>query len=329
MTTKARKMFAWIASLLACAAVAAVVLVWTAYRSDMRAARERIRGRTAVVATPYGDVEYAEGGVGPDVLVIHGAGGGYDQGELIVEAVLDERFHWIAPSRFGYLRSTFRDGATYDDQAHAYASLLDRLGVKRVAVVGLSAGGPSALLFALLYPERVSSLTLISCGVAPVATENQKQADEKGKALVGIFKRDLSYWLIAKIFKKRLMGLMGANEAVIAGLSSGQLEWVEHFIEYMNPASLRYAGAVIDNTRALPGDRIAGIRAPTLAVHAEDDTLQLYDNAAFAAATIPGARLLSFERGGHFVVIIEQETVRAAVQRHILDNVGESVPKNP
>jgi pimeloyl-ACP methyl ester carboxylesterase len=326
---KARKMFVWIAALLAFAAIAAVIVVWAAYRSDMRAARERVRGKSAVVATPYGDVEYAEGGAGPDVLVIHGAGGGYDQGELIVEAVLDERFHWVAPSRFGYLRSTFRDGANYDDQAHAYACLLDHLGVRRVAVVGLSAGGPSALLFALLYPERVSSLTLISCGVAPVVTESQKQADEKGKALVGIFKRDLSYWLIAKIFKKRLMKLMGADEAVIAGLSSEQLEWVKRFIEYMNPASLRYAGAAFDNTRAVPGDRVAGIRAPTLIVHAEDDTLQLYDNAAFAAATIPGARLLRFDKGGHFVVIIEQDTVRAAVQRHILGNADESGPKNP
>lgn len=317
---KARKMFVWIAGLLAVALCAAAVLLWADYRSDIRAARERVRGKSAVAPSPYGDVEYAEGGEGPDVLVIHGAGGGYDQGELIAEAVLDGRFRWIASSRFGYLRSTFRDGASYDDQARAYADLLDHLGVQRVAVVGLSAGGPSALLFALLYPERVSSLTLISCGVAPVATENQKQADKKGKALVGIFKRDLSYWLIAKLFRKRLMKLMGATKAVIAGLSPRQLEWIERFIEYMNPASLRYAGAAFDNTGALPGDRIAGIRAPTLIVHAEDDTIQLYDNAAFAAATISGARLLRFDKGGHFVVAIEQETVRAAVQKHILDN---------
>jgi pimeloyl-ACP methyl ester carboxylesterase len=304
---KARKMFIWIAALLAAAAVAAAILVWAACRSDMRAARERIRGKSAVVATPYGDVEYAEGGEGPDVLVVHGAGGGYDQGELVVEAVLDERFRWVAPSRFGYLRSTFCDAATYDDQARAYACLLDDLGVQRVAVVAISAGGPSALLFALLYPERVSSLTLISCGVAPVATENQKEADKKGKALVGIFKRDISYWLIARLFKKRLMKLMGAGEAVIAGLSPRQLEWVERFIDYMNPASMRYAGAAFDNTGALPGDRVAGIRAPTLIIHAEDDTIQLYDNAAFAAATIPGARLLRFDKGGHFVVIIEHQ----------------------
>jgi len=326
---KARKVFAWIAAAFAVAAIAAVILVGAAYLSDMRAARERITGRSAVVPTPYGDVEYVLGGEGPDVLVIHGAGGGFDQGELMVEAVLEDRFRWIAPSRFGYLRSTFREGATHDDQAHAYAHLLDHLGVQRVAVVGLSAGGPSALLFALLYPERVSSLTLLSCGVAPVATENQTEADKKGNALIGIFKRDFTYWLLAKLFQKTLMTLMGATEAVIGGLSPEQREWCERFIDYMNPASLRYAGAVFDNTRALPGDRIAGIRAPTLIVHAEDDTLQLYDNAAFAAATIPGAELLRFETGGHFVITIKQETVRAAVQQHILGHVGEAAPETP
>jgi pimeloyl-ACP methyl ester carboxylesterase len=285
----------------------------------MREARERISGKSAVVATPYGDVEYTEGGSGPDVLVIHGAGGGYDQGELMVEAVLGDRFHWIAPSRFGYLRSTFHDGADYDDQARAYACLLDELGVSRVAVVGLSAGGPSALLFTLLYPERVSSLTLLSCGVAPRVTESQEEANKKGKSLVGIFKRDATYWLLAKLFRKKLMTLMGITEAVIGDLDAGQLSWCDRFIEYMNPASPRYDGAVFDNTKPLPGDRIAGIKTPTLIVHAEDDTLQLYDNAAFAAANIPNARLMRFERGGHFVIIVEQETVRDAVRRHILD----------
>jgi len=107
--------------------------------------------------------------------------------------------------------------------------------------------------------------------------------------LLGIIKRDFRYWIITKVFKKQLMDLMGAKKAVIAGLSSEQREWVEHFIAYMNPASLRYAGTLIDHTGVLPGEQIAGIRAPTLVIHAADDTLQLYHDAAFAASVIPGA----------------------------------------
>ena len=300
-----------------------VVLVLVVYRRDMNRAYERVRGKSTVISSEYGDIEYTEGGTGPHVLVIHGSGGGYDQGELIVQAFLDNRFHWIAPSRFGYLRSTFHDGATFDDQAHAYAALLDHLGVERVAVVAFSHGGPSALLFAALYPERVSSLTLVSAGVVLPTTEDQGQAGQKGSTLTTIYKHDWLYWSLTRLFKKQFMGLMGATDAVIAELTPGQQELVDRIIEEMNPVSPRSAGVVFDNRATLPGDRIAAIQAPTLIVHASDDTLQPYHNAEFAAATIPGARLVRFERGGHLLMAVEQATIRAAIQQHILDHASK------
>lgn len=309
--------------------IVAGVLVLAAYIRDMNRAYARVHGKSTVISSPYGDIEYTEGGAGPHALVIHGSGGGYDQGELIVESFLDNRFHWIAPSRFGYLRSTFRDGATFDDQAHAYAALLDHLGVERVAVVAFSHGGPSALLFAVLYPERVSSLTLVSTGVAAASTGDRGEADRKGSALATLFKHDWLYWSMTGLFKKQFMGLMGATDTVIAELTPGQRELVERVIEEMNPVSLRTAGAVFDNRAPLPGDRIAAIQAPTLIFHATDDTLQLYHNAEFAAATIPGARLVRFERGDHLLMAVEQATIRAAVQQHILDHAGERLPQSP
>jgi len=145
-------------AVLAAAAVAASVAF-----ADIRGGYRRIASAGAVIAGPQGNIEFTQEGMGlpgPPVLVVHGSGGGYDQGELIARSVLGEGFRWIAPSRFGYLRSTFRDGATFEDQARAYAHLLDELEVDKVAVLALSHGGPSALWFAVLYPERVSSLTL-------------------------------------------------------------------------------------------------------------------------------------------------------------------------
>ncbi|OPY49413.1 MAG: homoserine O-acetyltransferase [Methanosaeta sp. PtaU1.Bin060] len=299
----------------------AVVLVSAAYLGDMNRAYERVSKKSTLMPSPYGDIEFTEGGSGPDVLVIHGSGGGYDQGELLAQAVLGDGFHWITPSRFGYLHSTFHDGATFDDQARAYAYLLDQLGIKKVAVVALSHGGPSALLFALLYPERVSSLTLISCGVASSASTDQVQANQKGDMLVTIFKYDQLYWAFTKLFRKQLMELMGANDAVIASLTPGQQELADKVIDYMNPVSLRSDGAAFDNKAVMPNERIAAIRAPTLIFHATDDMLQLYHNAEFAASTIPGANLVSFQRGGHLLMCVEQPTIRNATQKHILDHI--------
>jgi 2-hydroxy-6-oxonona-2,4-dienedioate hydrolase len=320
-----RRILRWIAIELS----VVVILISVVYLLDIKRAYKRVRGKSTVMPSPYGDIEYTEGGSGPHVLVIHGSGGGYDQGELVVQAMLGEQFHWITPSRFGYLRSTFHEGATWDDQAHAYAYLLDQLGIRKVAVVALSQGGPSALLFAVLHPERVSSLTLISCGVASSATQDQAQANQKGELWVTIFKHDPLYLAISKLFKRQLMELMGANDAVIAGLDPEQRKLGEQIIDSMNPVSPRYAGVAFDNRATMPNERIAAIQVPTMIFHAKDDTLQLYHNAEFAASTIPGAKLVSFERGGHLVMGVEQLTIRAAMQKHILDHINGQLAHSP
>lgn len=292
---------------------------WTAYQRDMRRAYDRIEGKSRVVSSPLGDIEYTEGGSGgPVVLVVHGSGGGYDQGELLARAALGDRVHWIAPSRFGYLRSTFHPGATFDDQAHAYAYLLDHLGVRQASVLALSHGGPSALLFAVLHPERVTSLTLISAGVKSATDPAQAQANRQGDALTAIFQRDHCYWAFTSAFRGWFLGLMGVTTDVTRDLTVAQRALADELIDGMNPVSRRAAGVTFDNTAAMPNERIAAIRVATLIVHARDDTLQLYRNAEFAAASIPGARLVSFARGGHLVLAVEQP----AIQRLIADHVA-------
>ncbi len=304
-------------------AISAIGLASAAYFWDMNRASQRIQGKSRVLSSPYGEIEYAEGGAGPAVLVIHGSGGGFDQGELLARAVLDDRFRWIAPSRFGYLRSTFHEGATFDHQAQAYAYLLDQLGIKQVAVVALSHGGPSALLFAVLYPERVSSLTLISCGIASSATQDQTEANQKGDRLTTIFKHDPLYWGITKLFRKQFMNLMGADSEVVASLTAEQRKLVDQLIDGMNPVSLRSAGVAFDNKATMPNERIAAIRSPTLIFHATDDNLQLFHNAEFAAATITGAKLVQFRKGGHLLLSVEQATIRSIAQKFMLDHVGK------
>jgi 2-hydroxy-6-oxonona-2,4-dienedioate hydrolase len=293
-----------------------VIAIW--FSVDTRRAYARISGKSTIIPSPLGDIEFRRGGSGIPVLVVHGSGGGYDQGELIAKAILDERFAWIAPSRFGYLRSTFRQGATFDEQAEAYAYLLDSLGLKKVAVIALSHGGPSALLFAARYPERVSSLTLLSCGVASSSAASQGEANQKGDALTMIFKFDVLYWLARKFLCKRLMRLMGVSDSVIRNLTTEQRTLVYRLIDYMAPVVPRYAGVVFDNKAAMPNERVAAIRVPTLIVHATDDTLQLFRNADYAAANIPGARLVSFDRGGHLLLAVEPLAIQAEVRRFIL-----------
>jgi pimeloyl-ACP methyl ester carboxylesterase len=301
----------------------ALVVAGVLYRRDMQRAYDRITDKSLLLQTDQGQVEYTDRGAGPPVLVIHGSGGGFDNGELLARAALDDSLRWITPSRLGYLRSTMVDGATFDDQAHVYAHLLDHLGLRKVAVVALSHGGPGALLFATLYPERVSSLTLISAGVASSDDPQQAQANRKGDRLTTIFRHDLLYWSITKLFRHQLIALMGADAALVAALSVEQRQLVDQVIDTMNPVAPRAAGAAFDNRAEMPNQRIAAIRAPTLIFHARDDGLQLFRHAEFAAQAIPGARLVSYDRGGHLLLVVEQATIRAQLRRHILAHVDD------
>ncbi len=296
--------------------ISAVIAIW--FGADTTRAYARITSNSTILSSPLGEIEFKRRGAGVPVLVVHGSGGGYDQGELIAQVILGEGFDWIAPSRFGYLRSTFREGATFDDQASAYAYLLNSLGLQKVAVVALSHGGPSALLFAVLYPERVSSLTLLSCGVASSSEASQEKANQKGDALTTIFKFEMLYWLVRTFLRKQLMRLMGVDGRVIVVLTTEQRTLVNQVIDYMAPAAARYAGVAFDNRAAMPNERVAAIRAPTLVVHATDDSLQLFHNAEYAADHIPGARLVSFKRGGHLLLAAELSTIQAEIRQFIL-----------
>ncbi len=105
------------------------------------AARERVSGRSQVLQTRWGGLEYAVAGdaSGPALLMIHGTGGGFDQGLRFADALVARGMRVIAPSRFGYLRSDFPVDPSLAEQADALAALLDHLGIARIVVAGGSA----------------------------------------------------------------------------------------------------------------------------------------------------------------------------------------------
>jgi len=51
-----------------------------------------------MINSDYGPIQYTEFGEGASMLIIHRAGGGYEQGEYFAK-LIGRNFHWIAPSR--------------------------------------------------------------------------------------------------------------------------------------------------------------------------------------------------------------------------------------
>ena len=196
----------------AVAVIAAAAWVGIDYGRDMRAAQARIAGGQ-VIETAAGPVEYAEQGSGPPILVIHGAAGGCDQGLLIGEMLLPDGYRMIAPSRFGYLGGGLPADTSLEAQADAFAALLDELGVDDpVPVIGFSAGGPSALTFAMRYPERTSALLMMS---AISYTEPPSDAGRAGleSAINRLVASDLGFWLAVRFAKPQVAALLGVPKS--------------------------------------------------------------------------------------------------------------------
>jgi 2-hydroxy-6-oxonona-2,4-dienedioate hydrolase len=141
----------------------AAILAWLgrAFVMDRRANRQRLCGNSRLIETRRGPIEYAEAGSGPAVLVIHGAGGGCDQGMEFAEPIAKRGFRVVAMSRFGYLRTAMPVDASSAAQADAHLALMDALGIDRAVILGASAGAPSAMQFALRHPDRCQALGVL------------------------------------------------------------------------------------------------------------------------------------------------------------------------
>lgn len=112
------------------------------YDGAMRRARAATDpSLSTVIPTRLGSLEYAESGQGSPLLMIHGTGGGFDQGLLFARRPVAKGYRVISPSRFGYLRSSFPEDPSSANQADVLVELLDKLGLDKVAVAGGS-GGP-------------------------------------------------------------------------------------------------------------------------------------------------------------------------------------------
>src|SRR5215831_14251823 len=83
--------------------VGLVVPTTVVYRRAIGRAYDRISTGSLIAQTPCGPIEYAVAGRGPAVLVVHGAGGGFDQGLQLGGWLAQRGFRVIAVSRFGYL----------------------------------------------------------------------------------------------------------------------------------------------------------------------------------------------------------------------------------
>lgn len=291
------------------AGIAAAILVilmgaaLTLARTEAMERADVLAGQSELARTPQGAVEYVIEGEGPPVLVIHGAGGGFDQGLLLAEVVGGPGRRWISVSRFGYLRSPLPEDASTAAQAEALAALLTELGIERVDVLAMSGGAPPALQLAARHPERVGALVLLS--PAPFTPFSGEVEDRPVPPAVytAIAGSDVGFWVMKRLAPGTLRAAFDARPELLEAAPE-DTGFVDRLVDGFQPASGRLAGlrneiAAVDPQAAYD---LEAIRAPVLVVHAADDRLNPVAISETIAARISGAEFIRYDTGGHLLL---------------------------
>lgn len=255
--------------------------------------------RTRYVTVGGYPLHILEEGEGPPVLLLHGFAGSAEDWRPTGAILARAGYRAVAVDGLGFGRSAKPGDAPYSLalSADLYAGVLDALGVERAAVVAHSMGAKYALALALLHPTRVTGLALAAADGFSAASPLTRAG---GWPLLG----GALLWL-------------SARPAVTRAMLGASFHAPDRHISEELLARARAALLGPDNRRALTAlsrrydatdlgltglrARLGELAAPTLLIWGEQDRVfPVAPNGRAAAAAIPGARLVTIPRCGHF-----------------------------
>ena len=248
---------------------------------------------------------------GRTVVLLHGKNFCGATWEDTIRGLSADGFRVIVPDQIGFCRST--KPAQYQFTFHQLAAnthaLLAARGVTRATVIGHSMGGMLAARYALMYPEAVERLVMVSpLGLedwkaegVPYATVDQNFANERRTTAESLRAYQLRYYYNGQ-WRPEYDRWIGMTAGLYAGPGGERVAWnqalttdmiftqpVVHEFGLLRVPTVLMIGGL---DRTAPG---AARASPEVAAR-----LGRYpDLGRRAAAAIPGARLIEFPDLGH------------------------------
>jgi pimeloyl-ACP methyl ester carboxylesterase len=220
--------------------------------------------------------------------------------------VLSEERRVVAPDYPGFGR-TPRTPAQPDVRYYAEAvrRLLDRLGIERVVLGGVSMGGYVAFGCLRLFPERVSGLILSNTRPEPDSEEMRENRKNMARRVA-----EEGVEVLIELQMERLLArdTLENDEAVV--------EKVRAMIFESSPNGVVAAlGAMRDRPDSTP--LLESIEVPTLVIGGEEDGISSPEVMGAMAEKIPNSRHVTLARAGHLSNLETPEGFNAALKEFL------------
>lgn len=262
--------------------------------------------RTAMFFKDNIAIEYSIIGEGTPVLVMHGGHSNCYE-EFGYNALVEQGFSIITPSRAGYGNTSKEIGEDLSTACRYYLQLLNELKITKVHVLAVSAGGPTGLYFASKYPDRVKSI-ILQCAVTKrwLTTE-----DKEYKAAQILFhpSREKFTWKLLSFINNKFPFYMfkqmfsSFSTLTYSEVKDRMKEEDIKEIRKMNNRQRSGHGFLIDlrQTDAISVKELQAISCPALIMHSKYDRAVSIEHAYHAHQNIPLSELHILESWGHLI----------------------------
>ena len=236
------------------------------------------------------DLHYVDRGKGEPLLLVHGIGGCGGQWGSIADA-LAENYRLIIPDLRGHGWSTGAASSfTTLNASEDIAALLNSLGLRRVRAIGLSAGGMVLLHLATREPDRISSMVLVSTAQR---LPDQARAFARGTTMGTLTGPAGELWQSCAVRgENQMRGLVDRLQSLFGN----------------NIDDINFSAA-----------RLSTIRARTLLVHGDRDSLFPVEIAFEMYRGIPNSELWIVPGGDHVPIRRDRQPEFLRVTREFLN----------
>lgn len=172
-------------------------------------------------------------------------------------------------------------------------AVADKLGLGRFVLAGNSMGGAIAARYAMTHPERLRGLVLVDAGGAPIKREGGGNLAFT-LARIPVVK-ELAFSVFPRAIVERSLGQSVANKAVVTPAAVDRYWELARYPGNRDATKARFSLGWQQYTPEM----VAAIRAPTLVMWGEEDSLIPYEAAGWYMQHLPNARLVNYPGIGH------------------------------